>query len=134
MMNAGQICIRGVCTVAKDESIYVVARKMKDCDLGILVIVDEMDTPIGVITDRDLAMRVVAENRDPDLTTAGEVMSEESIVVDAKMSLECALQVMRSGQYRRLPVIDGTGKLVGLLSVENILEELAAEFHLVGSV
>jgi CBS domain-containing protein len=129
-MTAGQICIRGVETATKDESVYVAARRMNDRNVDSLVIVDDTATPIGIITDRDLRMRVLAEDNDPHLTTVGEVMSERLRTVGIEAPVERALELMRSGPYCRLPVIDETGKLIGLLSIDDILSELAEEFHL----
>jgi CBS domain-containing protein len=133
IMTAGQICARGVETAMKNESVYVAACRMNDRNVDSLVIVDESATPIGIITDRDLRMRVLAEDNDPHFTTVGEVMSESLSTVNRNTEIERALEIMRSGPYRRLPVVDEAGVLIGLLTIEDILDELAIEFHLVGS-
>lgn len=130
--TAGQICIRGICTAFMDESVCVVARRMKDSNVSSLVILNDAKTPIGIITDRDLTVRILAEHKAPERTTAGDLISEDLIAVDTETSLERALELMRSGPYRRLPVVDRKGELIGLLSIDDILEELANEFQCVG--
>jgi len=133
-MSAGEICIRGVDTARKNESVCIAARRMNDRNVGSLVVVDEMDRPIGIVTDRDLAIRVLGEAKDPHATCVEEVMSQRVRSVNAEMPVERALEIMRSGPFRRLPVIDRTGKLIGLLSVDDILSDLADEFRLAGTL
>lgn len=128
-MTAGQICIRGVRTAARDESVCMIARRMKDHNVSSLIIVDDTKKPIGIVTERDLTVRVLAADKDPCTTTAGDVMSKEMKPLSIETPLEHALELMRSGPYRRLPVIDRMGELIGLLSIDNILEELAVEFY-----
>jgi CBS domain-containing protein len=130
-MTAGQICIRGVETATKRESVYVAACRMNDRNVNSLVIVDDAAMPVGIVTDRDLRMRVLAADKDPHLTNVGQIMSEKVKTVDSAMSVERSLELMRSGPYHRLPVVDQTGALIGLLSIDNIIQELAEEFHLV---
>lgn len=130
-MTAGKICIRGFHTAELDESVYAAAQCMHDHKVGSLVVVNASTVPVGIITDRDLTIRVLAEDRDPHLTTVGDIMSEHVQTVDDQLPVEQALEVMRSGPYRRLPVVDSNGKLIGLLSVDDILKGLAEEFRLV---
>jgi CBS domain-containing protein len=102
--------------------------------VGTLVVTNAAHEPIGMINDRDLALRVVAMAGDPPRTTVREVMTihPQSVHVDA--AVEDALRVMRAHQCRRVPVVDGSGKLVGLVSLDDILELLAEEFQIVGGL
>jgi CBS domain-containing protein len=97
-----------------------------------LVVLNEAGEPIGIVTDRDLALRALARGVNPADTKLGEVMSRTVRVVREDESIEAALAVMRSGPFRRLPVVGDDRKLVGLLSLDDILDLLAEEFSDIG--
>ena len=97
-----------------------VARMMVDHDCGQIPVVDEAQRPIGVVTDRDIAVRVVAEGRDANEATAGDAMSSPARTVSADTSLKDCLCVMEADQIRRVPVTDASGKLVGMVSLADI--------------
>jgi len=106
-----------------------------DRSVGCLVVVDQCERPVGIITDRDLAMRVVAEGRDSDMTSVAEVMTAPAGCVDELTSIEQALKLMRQGGFRRLPVVDSTtGRLGGIFTLDDILMRLSAEFQDVGKL
>nr|MBA2298422.1 CBS domain-containing protein [Actinomycetota bacterium] len=96
-------------TTAKDA-----ARTMKSENVGSLPIL-ENDRLVGVITDRDLALRVLAEGKDPE-TPVGEIASKDVVTVDPQQSVEEAARLMAEHQLRRLPVCEEDGKLVGILA------------------
>ncbi|WP_164103739.1 CBS domain-containing protein [Candidatus Laterigemmans baculatus] len=131
-MSVGRICVREVDLADADETILQVASRMRDRGVGTLVILDALKRPRGIITDRDLVERVLAEGRDPASTTVEEVMTRDPHTVSEGNSIESALTLMRSGRFRRLPVVDGEEQLVGLLSVDDVLMLLAEEFTNVG--
>lgn len=128
-MSAGKLCVRSVDVADAEESALTAARRMNDRGVGTLVVVDAGREPIGMLTDRDLTVRVLAKGRDPVLTTVRDVMTPDPETVTECTSLEDALRVMRKGPCRRVPVVDGQGRLVGLLSLDDILELLASEFN-----
>lgn len=103
------------------------ARRMRREKVG-SVVVQENDTPVGIITDRDLAVRVLAEERNPAKTTVGSVMSKFPAFVKAHRSLPEALAVMREMSVRRLPAVDESGRVIGLLSLDDALISLAGQF------
>ena len=78
----------------------------------------------GIVTDRDIAVRVVAGGRDPRQTTIGDVMTRDPKCVSADEPIDRALEVMESSQVRRIPVIDGAGKLVGIIAQADIATRL----------
>lgn len=78
----------------------------------------------GIVTDRDIAVRVVAGGRDPRQTTIGDVMTRDPKCVSADEPINRALEVMESSQVRRIPVIDGAGKLVGIIAQADIATRL----------
>ena len=101
---------------------------MHDRKVGTLVVLNDAREPIGMVTDRDLAVRVLAEARDPLLTTVGDVMTRCPQTILEDTPIEEALRVMRAGKFRRLPVVDAHGALLGLLSLDDILDLLTEEF------
>ena len=127
-MSVGRICLRDVDLGQRDESACEAARRMQERGVGTLLVLDEARTPVGLVTDRDLALRVVALGRDPRRVTVREVMTEHLKTVNEGASIESALSLMRSAAVRRLPVVDDDGRLVGILSLDDILGLLAEEF------
>jgi len=131
-MSAGRICSRSVDTIAMNDSVLTAARRMQSRKVGSLVVVDKEQRPLGVLTDRDLVIRVMAESRDPNETIVSEVMSRLPETVREDTPIEEALGIMRCGPCRRLPVITHDGRLVGILSLDDILDLLAEEFGEIG--
>jgi CBS domain-containing protein len=133
-MSVGRICLREVDLAEPGESVVEAARRMGERRVGTLVIVDGAGRPVGLVTDRDLAVRVVATGRDPRAISVGEVMTERPQIVSEGTPIESALSLMRSGSFRRLPVVNEDGKLVGILSFDDVLALLAEEFALIGAL
>jgi len=99
-----------------------------------LVVLDEQRRPIGIVTDRDLVVRVIAAGKDPIATPVGKIMTRELKVIDEGGPIESALGIMRGRGVRRVPVVDRKGKLVGILSLDDVLGLLAEEFAQIGGV
>jgi CBS domain-containing protein len=133
-MSVGRICIREVDLVDPDETVQIAARRMHDRNVGCLVVQGANGEPLGIVTDRDIALRVVGEGHNPLTTSVAQVMTRAPDSVPEDLPLEMALSRMRAGPYRRLPVVDGEGRLVGLISLDDILDLLAEEFREVGSL
>ena len=100
------------------------AKVLAESDVGPLPVVDG-ELLVGIVTDRDLVVRVLADDRDPAVTTVGEIASTEVITVEPDVELDVALELMSSRQVRRLPVVE-EGRLVGILSAVDV--EAAAPF------
>jgi len=133
-MTAGRFCVRNVDLVDADETAQVAAGRMHSRKVGTLVVLGEDKKPVGIVTDRDLCVRVVGEARDPATTDVKSVMTPAPKTVQEETPLEDALSVMRSGPFRRLLVVDDKGQLVGLLSLDDILDLLVEEFGLIGKL
>jgi CBS domain-containing protein len=133
-MTVGRICTRCVDVVEPFERVAVAAKRMHSRKVGTLVVVDVEKRPIGLITDRDLTVRVLAAERDPAVTDVETVMTRGVETVRENCPIETALEVMRSGPFRRVPVVDGEGELLGLVSLDDILTVLAEEFRSIGSL
>lgn len=127
-MSVGRICMREVDYIEADESARTAASRMLSRNVGSLVVLDPKKRPVGLVTDRDLAVRVVAEARDPSQTPVSEIMSPAPKTVVEQTPIEDALSLMRAGPFRRLPVVDSEGVLVGILSLDDILDLLCEEF------
>lgn len=91
-----------------------------------LVVVNDDQTPLGMITDRDIAIEVVARNLDPMKLTVRDVMTTPVVTAGPSESMVVALARMREFGVRRLPIVDEEGKLVGVISNSNLVEELSS--------
>lgn len=131
-MSAGRVCTRNVSIGAPEESVREAARRMRKHGVGTLVVLDEEAHVVGILTDRDVALRVVAEDRDPDATPLREVMSAPAHCVRESTPLEDALARMAGASARRLVVTDDDDRLVGLLALDDVLELLAEEAGSIG--
>ena len=107
-------------TVEPTTTAQEAARTMKSEDVGSLPIV-ERNKLVGVITDRDLAIRIVAEAKGLD-TPVAEIASKDLVTIDPQQSLEEAARLMANNQVRRLPVVEEDGKLVGILAQADIAQ------------
>jgi len=110
------------CSIDADKPVSYAAKMMKDEDVGFAPIV-EGDKLIGTVTDRDIAMKVVAEGRDPESTTVREIASTNLVTVDPQQDLDDALRLMASNQVRRLPVVEEDGRLVGVVAQKDVAEQ-----------
>lgn len=107
------------------------ASLMYQCDTGILPVVqDSLDLKlIGVVTDRDLCLAVIAARRDPAHTVVNECMSRNPVSVGPDDDIKQAIELMAEHQVRRLPVVDEHGKVLGMLSLADIIEQDAVGFE-----
>jgi CBS domain-containing protein len=110
------------CTIEAGESVAYAAKMMRDEEVGLAPIVED-DKLIGMLTDRDIAIRVVAEGRNPDEVTAGEVASKQVVTIDPQQDVDEALRIMAKHQVRRLPVTGDDGRLVGVVAQADIARE-----------
>ena len=115
------------CTcIGASESVLDAARKLKDLNVGSMPICGEDDRLKGMLTDRDIVVKVLAEGRDPAATTAGELGEGKPVTIGADDPIDEALQTMAQHQVRRLPVIDGQ-QLVGIVSQADIARNVEEE-------
>ena len=106
-------------SVRRDSPVVEAARIMRDEDVGAVPVVDG-DRIVGMLTDRDITLSVVAEGKDPQSTNAEEIASSELVTVDPQQDLDEALRLMARHQVRRLPVVEEDGKLVGILAQADV--------------
>jgi CBS domain-containing protein len=109
-------------TVEATEPVAAAAKIMRDEDVGIIPIV-EGQRLIGTVTDRDIAIRVVAEGKDAQSTTVRDIASTQLVTIDPQQDLDEALRLMAKHQVRRLPVVEEDGRLVGVVAQADVARE-----------
>lgn len=117
------VMTRGVETAAPDTTIAEVARRMRDLDVGSLPVYDGSRL-LGIVTDRDLSVRATATAKDPNTTKVREVMSPEAAWIFEDEPASAAAKVMRERQIRRLPVLDRSDRLVGVVALADLATDL----------
>src|SRR5919201_6077604 len=110
------------CAIDADKTVAYAAKMMRDEDVGIAPIV-EGDRLLGVLTDRDIAVRVVAEGRNPKEVKVTEVASRDLVTLDPQQDLEEALRLMARHQVRRLPIVEEDGRLAGVIAQADVAKE-----------
>jgi CBS domain-containing protein len=107
------------CTVPSNVSVVYAARAMRENDIGTVVVVDEVRL-FGIVTDRDIVVRVLAEELDPRATTVADICSRNLTTVKPTDSVASAVRLMRDKALRRLPVVEDDGSVVGILSLGDL--------------
>ncbi|HNA69510.1 MAG TPA: CBS domain-containing protein [Nitrosomonas sp.] len=129
-MSIGGICNRKVVVMQREETIAEAAKLMRDQHVGSVLIVDEQDgkrVPVGIVTDRDLVVEVIAPELDADAITVGDIMMTGFAVVKEETGVFEAIQYMRTKGIRRLPVVDAEERLIGIVTLDDLLILLAEE-------
>jgi CBS domain-containing protein len=118
-----------VAVVEPETSVLVVAKIMRQHHVGALVVVDAQDKtrPVGIVTDRDLVLELMAEGLDPAVFTAGDIMTVDLVTCTPNMDAMEAVQLMKKHRLRRLIMTDKKGQLVGIITMEDVLELLTRE-------
>jgi CBS domain-containing protein len=115
-MNVSNLMTQNPQCCTADTPVRDAARMMLECDCGEIPVVDNMNKPIGVVTDRDVCCRVVAGGMDVDRCTVGECMSSPALTISMNASLEECCSLMETHQVRRIPVVDQNGACCGIVS------------------
>lgn len=118
-----------VAVVEPESSALAAAQLMRRHHIGALVVVDgkNKSRPVGIVTDRDLVLGLMAEALDPALFTVGDIMSVELVVANPEMDAMDAVQLMRVNRLRRLILVNDAGQLAGIVTMEDVLELLTRE-------
>lgn len=128
MKKCSDVMTREVVFSSPQDTIVEVAQLMKREDIGPVLIVDnpESRTLVGIVTDRDLVLKVIAEGLDPQGTRVEQVMSKKLITCGADDDVDVAMQAMAQFQLRRIPVVEGAMKLVGIISQADVATRVDA--------
>jgi CBS domain-containing protein len=122
---------RPVVVAALGESAAAVARRLRDGGVGCIVVTRDR-RPVGIITDRDVALRVVAEGRDAEATRIDDIVTFDPIVLRASDTVDAASRCMREHGVRRLPIIDEAGHVCGIVTADDLLVALCRQLACMG--
>jgi CBS domain-containing protein len=126
-MRNFEICSKPVVVAKRSTPLAEVARLMRKGHVGCVVVLEEGEgkLPVGIVTDRDLVVEVLAANVDPGKLVAGDVMTTSPAVTRDTDDVLWALKTMRDRGIRRLPVVDEAGMLNGIISMDDVIEHIA---------
>lgn len=125
-MKVKDLMHRGAEFVAPNASVQQIAKKMRDFDVGAIPVC-EKGKPVGIVTDRDITIRALANGKDASKVEAKDVMSRNLVFCRDSEEAEDAIRIMEDNQIRRLPVLDEAQKLVGMVSLGDISHALSRE-------
>ena len=128
----GEICSKPVVTTTPTASVRDAARIMRQKKVG-AIIVTNGTRAAGIVTDRDIAVTVVADGRDPSTVTVGDIMQRDLTVIPAEKGLMDAAKTFAAKGVRRLPVVDRKGKVMGIVTLDDLLMVLGDEMGHVAS-
>ncbi len=137
MTTLASLCKQPVRVVTPETTIRSAAKMMREHHVGALIIVDK-DTsapkPIGIVTDRDIVVAIVALELDPDIFLVDDLLDRPLIVAKAEQRIREGLELMRSKGVRRLPLVDKAGKLMGIVTLDDLLGELAKDMNCLSEI
>jgi CBS domain-containing protein len=125
--SCGEIMSKDPVCCAPSDTVDIVARLMVTEDVGAIPVVHDLRESllIGIVTDRDLVIKVIAEGHDPKTVTVGEVMTQEPVSCRADSNVHAALDAMAEHQLRRIPIVDENHRLVGIIAQADVAARLA---------
>lgn len=129
-MRVGEVCNREVVVIGREATLLEAAKLMRSQHVGTVVVADEQDgnpIPVGILTDRDMVIALIAEEVPLNAVSVGDVMSPELIIARESDGLFETVEHMRDRGVRRLPVVAENGSLVGILAVDDVLDLLAEQ-------
>jgi CBS domain-containing protein len=124
-MKVRDVMHKGVVSIEPDATLAAVAAKMREHDIGCVPVCEKIGKPLGMITDRDITLRAFASGKDVAKLAAKDVMTPDLVYCQASEEAEDAMRIMESKQIRRLPVLDESNKLVGMLALGDISSAMA---------
>jgi CBS domain-containing protein len=131
-MPIGEVCNREVAVIEADTTISEAVKLMRDQHVGDIVVVEQRGpepVPVGILTDRDIVIEVLAEDVDPQSVSVGDIMSASLLTARESEELIDVIARMRAQGVRRVPVVNERGGLEGILTVDDILELLAEQVN-----
>ena len=121
-----ELMTKNPCAIDADKPVAYAAKMMRDEDVGLAPIVEGQKL-VGTLTDRDIAIRVVAEGKDPETTSVREVATTRLVTIDPDQDLDEALRLMAKNQVRRLPVVEEDGRLAGVVAQADVAKHASDE-------
>jgi CBS domain-containing protein len=128
-MELTRIAARPAASTYPKATVQEVCQSLREKKVGALTVIDE-GRLVGIISERDIVVRVVAEGRDPRKTLVSEVMTSPVRTVKEDISTREALELMHEGRFRHLPLVDAAGRVIGMLSIRHLLRDRIDELDL----
>ncbi|HEV8722482.1 MAG TPA: CBS domain-containing protein [Candidatus Binatia bacterium] len=125
-MSLERICSKTVVTISPDATVLEAAKLMHSKHIGSLVVIDD-SRPIGILTDRDIVLKVVASEEKPVETAVKKIMTANPTMVNVNYDLLDAVRLMRNRGVRRLPIVDEHRHLLGIITMDDLLTAFSAE-------
>jgi CBS domain-containing protein len=129
-MSIGKICEREVIIAPTDMPVHEAAKLMKKHNIGDIIVVTDKDSkvkPVGILTDRDIAMKIVADELDAKKIGIGDAMSQDLLTLNYHQGVQEAIDMMSAKGVRRAPVVDDQYKIIGIASIDDLLILVADE-------
>ncbi|HZD43629.1 MAG TPA: CBS domain-containing protein [Methanomicrobiales archaeon] len=124
---------QNVVSAEPDATISRIIQLMQEKSVGSVVITD-LDLPVGIITDRDILLRVIAEKMNPDETFVREVMTRDPVMIREDTGVYEAIRILEGKWFRRLPIVDDQGILKGIVSIDDLMRLLIDELSAISSI
>lgn len=125
-MSLARFCRKHLAVIDPGATVLAAATRMREHHVGAVVVVAD-GRPVGILTDRDIVLRVIAQRQDPETTPVGTVMSGDLVCARIDDRIDDALARIREGGVRRLPVLGPEGELAGMLSLDDLIVLFGAE-------
>jgi CBS domain-containing protein len=136
-MRVGEICIRDMIHVERTTSVLEAARLMRTHHVGNVIVVERESRglrPVGIVTDRDIVVQVIGAGLDPVRLSAGDLMSHDLITAPEEQGIFETIEQMQHSGVRRLPITDHSGHLMGIVTVDDLLELLSIQLSSLSKV
>jgi CBS domain-containing protein len=120
-MSIAEFSTKSVITALEGETVFNAAKNMMDRGVGSIVVVDLDKKPIGMVTDRDIALKAVVQGKDPKRTILKEIMTKDIIILSQDRGFFETTKIMSDMGIRRIPIVDHEGKLTGIISLDDLI-------------
>ena len=127
-MPVGDYCRRPAATIAPDDSVRAAAERMEKGGLGCLIVA-ENGKPVGILTDRDVALGILCKRLDAGAVSVSELAARSPLVIEQDAPLAEAARMIRRHGIRRLPVVDKKGELVGVIAADDLMQLVVSELE-----
>lgn len=120
-MSIEEYSTKHVITALESQTVFDTTKQMRDKNVGSVVVLDSEKRPIGMVTDRDIAVKIVAEGKDPKSTLLKAFMSQDMVVLSQEKGVFETTKIMSEKGFRRIPIVDSEGKLAGIVSSDDLI-------------
>ena len=122
-----EYCTKHVITALGSQTVFDATKQMRDKNVGSIVVLDSDKKPIGMVTDRDIVVKIVAQGKDPKSVPLKEIMSKHAVLLRQDQGIFEATKIMSEKGIRRIPVVDSEGKLAGIICLDDLIMTFGEE-------